>query len=117
MTQMVSMTLGEVRALAHAVLTRFGLTEAHVAAVAETMVAGERDGCASQGINRLLVCAHTIRSGKVVLDAETRIAARAPGLVRVAAGGGLAPLDLEIGRASGGKVWGSTVRSRWATFH
>src|SRR3546814_2513824 len=73
MTQMVSMTLGEVRALAHAVLTRFGLTEAHVAAVAETMVAGERDGCASHGIYRLLVCAHTIRSGKVVLDAEPRI--------------------------------------------
>src|SRR3546814_3444233 len=86
------MTLCEVRALAHAVLTRFGLTEAHVAAVAETMVAGERDGCASHGIYRLLVCAHTIRSGKVVLDAEPRIAASAPGLVRVDAGGGFAQL-------------------------
>src|SRR3546814_20273879 len=98
MTQMVSMTLGEVRALAHAVLTRFGLTEAHVAAVAETMVAGERDGCASHGIYRLLVCAHTIRSGQVVLDAEPRIAARAPGLVRVDAGGGFARLAFARGR-------------------
>src|SRR3546814_2685947 len=71
---------------------------AHVAAGAETMVAGERDGCASHGIYRLLVCAHTIRSGKVVLDAEPRIAASAPGLVRVDAGGGFAQLAFERGR-------------------
>lgn len=98
MSDTVPMTLGEVRSLARAVLAAQGLGQAHVEAVAETMVAGERDGCASHGLYRLLVCAHTIRAGKVALDAEPAIAESAPGLVRVDAKGGYAQLAFELGK-------------------
>ena len=63
-------TLDEVRALAHDVLRRHGLGEAHIAPVAATIVAGERDQCASHGVYRLTNCVHTLRAGKVVPDAR-----------------------------------------------
>ncbi|WP_213979697.1 Ldh family oxidoreductase [Sphingomonas sp. dw_22] len=97
-TDTETMTLDAVRALARSVLARFGLSPAHVDAVAETMVAGERDGCASHGIYRLLVCAHTIRAGKVRLDAEPVAEDCAPALVRVHADGGYAQLAFALGR-------------------
>ncbi len=98
MVETVPMTLGEVRDLARAVLTAQGLGAAHVDAVAETMVAGERDGCASHGIYRLLVCAHTIRCGRVAREAEPVVLDSAPGLVRIDANGGYAQLAFELGR-------------------
>ncbi|WP_129794557.1 Ldh family oxidoreductase [Sphingosinicella sp. CPCC 101087] len=98
MSEKVRMSLGEVRDLAESVLRRFGLGEAHVQAVAETMVAGERDGCASHGIYRLLVCAHTIKTGKVVPDAVPSVHEPSPAIVRIDAGGGFAQLAFELGR-------------------
>jgi len=98
MNDRVTMTLDEVRELARAVLSRQGLAPDHVAAVAETMVAGERDGCAAHGIYRLLVCDHTIRSGKVSTDAEPVLSEPAQALVRVDAQGGYAQLSFERGR-------------------
>ncbi len=41
------MTLDEVRELAVRILRRHAFSEAHVQAVADTLVAGERDECAS----------------------------------------------------------------------
>lgn len=94
----VTMTLDEVRALARTVLRRQGLNARHAEAVAETMVAGERDGCASHGLYRLLVSAHTIASGNVVPDAEPVATDTAPALVRVDAKGGYAQLAFELGK-------------------
>ena len=93
-----TLTLAQVRELARKVLGHCGLAQPHVEAVAETIVAGERDGCASHGIYRLLVCAHTIRAGKVALVAEPTITAPAPGLIKVDAGGGFAQLAFDKGR-------------------
>lgn len=98
MTDTVRMSLDAVRALARRVLTRRGLGEAHADAVAETIVAGERDGCASHGVYRLLVCAHTIAAGKVALDAEPVVREPAPALVQVDAQGGYAQLAFARGR-------------------
>lgn len=98
MTDTVPMTLDEVRCLARAVLAAQGLAPAHVEAVAETMVAGERDGCTSHGLYRLLVCAHTIRAGKVALDAEPEIVDSVSGLVRVDARDGYAQLAFALGK-------------------
>ncbi|WP_243444789.1 Ldh family oxidoreductase [Sphingosinicella humi] len=92
------LALAEVRDLALTVLTHFGLGERQAKAVAETMVAGERDGCTSHGIYRLLVCAHTIREGKVVVDAEPEVHDIAPALVRVDGKGGYAQIGFEEGR-------------------
>lgn len=92
------MTLDEVRALALTVLRRQGLSARHAEAVAETMVAGERDGCTAHGLYRLLVCAHTIAGGKVAPDVEPVASDVAPALVRVDARGGYAQLAFRLGQ-------------------
>lgn len=94
----VRLTLDEVRALAKAVLTRHGLAAAHVEAVVETVVAGERDECASHGVYRLLGAVHSIKGGKVVPDAVPQVDDMAPALVRVDARGGFAQLAFNVGR-------------------
>ncbi len=94
----VPMTLDQVRDYARATLTRVGLSPAHVEAVAETMVAGERDGCASHGIYRLLVASQSVAKGVVVPDAVPVASRPAPALVRVDGGGGFAQLAFETGR-------------------
>ncbi|MFS0772425.1 Ldh family oxidoreductase [Sphingomonas sp. 1P08PE] len=92
------MTLDEVRDYARTTLGRVGLSPAHVTAVAETMVAGERDGCGSHGLYRLLVAAHSVASGVVVPDAVPVPSQPRAGLVRVDGGGGFAQLAFETGR-------------------
>jgi len=91
------MTLDELRALARAKLRAAGLAGAHADAVAETMVSGERDGCASHGIYRLLVADRSIRAGVVVPDAVPIVSEPKAGLVRVDGGGGFAQLAFERG--------------------
>ena len=93
----VRMTLDEVRALAVRTLTGLGLGADHAAAVAETMVAGERDGCTSHGIYRLIVAARTISLGAVVPDAVPILDEPAPALVRVNGNGGFAQLPFAMG--------------------
>lgn len=93
----VHMSLAEVRALARSTLLAVGLSADHAAAVAETMVAGERDGCASHGIYRLLIAVNSVRRGTVVTDAVPAITEPAPALVRVDGQGGFAQLAFELG--------------------
>ncbi|WP_082468213.1 MULTISPECIES: Ldh family oxidoreductase [unclassified Sphingomonas] len=92
------MTLDAVRAYARATLTRVGLAPAHVAAVAETIVAGERDGCGAHGLYRLLVAAHSVACRVVVPDAVPVLERRAGGVVRVDGRGGFAQLAFDTGR-------------------
>ncbi|RMB36684.1 LDH2 family malate/lactate/ureidoglycolate dehydrogenase [Sphingomonas sp. PP-F2F-G114-C0414] len=94
----IRLSLDEVRALARKVLLEAGLSRAHAEAVAETMVSGERDGCASHGIYRLLVAANSIAKGVVAVDAEPVVSEPARALVRVDGGGGFAQLAFERGR-------------------
>ncbi len=94
----VRLSLDEARSLARRVLSAAGLSRAHVDAVAETMVAGERDGCASHGLYRLLVATDSIAKGVVSVDATPLLDEPAPALVRVAGGGGFAQLAFERGR-------------------
>ncbi|KDP88411.1 oxidoreductase [Cupriavidus sp. SK-3] len=77
------LSLREVRALATAVLRHHGFSDPHVEAVADTLVAGERDGCASHGLYRLLGCIATLRAGKVSPDAMPKLHEMAPALLRV----------------------------------
>ncbi len=94
----VRMTLDELRTLARAKLRGAGLAPAHAEAVAETMVAGERDGCTSHGIYRLLVAVSSIEKGVVVPDAEPVLSHPARALVRVDGGGGFAQLAFQTGK-------------------
>lgn len=93
----VAMTLDSLRDLARAKLRAAGLAGDHADAVAETMVSGERDGCASHGIYRLLVADRSIRAGVVVPDAVPQVSEPKAGLVRVDGGGGFAQLAFERG--------------------
>ncbi|MBI0475475.1 oxidoreductase [Sphingomonas sp. MA1305] len=98
MSDGVHLTLDALRTLARSKLVAVGLAPDHAAAVAETMVAGERDGCASHGIYRLLVAANSIAKGVVVPDAVPVVSEPARALVRVDGGGGFAQLAFERGR-------------------
>ncbi|MDP5279001.1 Ldh family oxidoreductase [Sphingomonas sp. DG1-23] len=91
------MTLDELRELARAKLRAAELAGDHADAVAETMVSGERDGCASHGIYRLLVADRSIRAGVVVPDAVPQVSEPRAGLVRVDGRGGFAQLAFERG--------------------
>jgi delta1-piperideine-2-carboxylate reductase len=93
----VAMTLDALRDLARATLRAAGLAGDHANAVAETMVSGERDGCASHGIYRLLVADRSIRAGVVVPDAVPHVSEPKAGLVRVDGGGGFAQLAFARG--------------------
>ena len=98
MNGMVRMTLAEVRALAEAILVRYGLGAAHVGPVAETIVAGERDACAAHGVYRLTNCVHTLKSGKVNPHAVPAVMpGTAAALVRIDADGGFAQLAFDTG--------------------
>ncbi len=66
-------------------------------AVAATVLAGERDGCASHGLYRLLGCVHSLKAGKVVADAEPEVFDQAPAIVRVDARGGFSRLAFQAG--------------------
>ena len=57
----VHMTLEQVRNLAITKLQAVGLAPDHAAAVAATLVAGERDGCGAHGLYRLLVAPFGLR--------------------------------------------------------
>ncbi len=59
------------------------------------MTAGERDGCASHGLWRLLGIVDTLRKGKVSPDAEPQIHDQAPAIARADAGGAFSLLAYE----------------------
>jgi LDH2 family malate/lactate/ureidoglycolate dehydrogenase len=94
----VHLTLDALRTLAVAVLRNAGLSPRHAEAVAETIVAGERDGCASHGCYRLLVAVNSIRKGVVTTDPQPRVEEPAPALVRVRGEFGFAQLAFAAGR-------------------
>ncbi|WP_033922816.1 Ldh family oxidoreductase [Sphingomonas sp. 37zxx] len=94
----VHLTLDAVRSFAVAALLAVGLAPDYADAVAATIVAGERDGCASHGLYRLLVAAHSVKSGVVVPDAVPVLERPANAVVRIDGGGGFAQLAFDIGR-------------------
>lgn len=97
MAETVTLSLAEARELSTTVLSRFGLAADHVAAVTDTIMAGERDGCTSHGLYRLIVCAHTLETNAVARSAKPMLIDVSPAIVRVDADGGFAPLAHRLG--------------------
>ena len=93
-------SLEDVRRLAFDCLSANGCDDANAAAVAETILAAERDGCPSHGLFRLPGYVAALRSGKVDGSAAPTVSRAAPGMIRVDAQGGFAPLALAAGRDS-----------------
>ncbi|WP_414500223.1 Ldh family oxidoreductase [Zymobacter sp. IVIA_12111.31 C1] len=82
-TATVHLSLSDAHALAVRILEHNGFNAAHAHAIADTVVAGERDGCASHGLYRVLGCVHTLKQGKASGDAEPVFHRMAPALLRV----------------------------------
>lgn len=93
----VPLSLEDSAALVSGILRHAGFSEGHVRTLTETMVAGERDGCAAHGLYRALGCVHSLRAGKVVADAEPIVHDHAPAIVRIDSQGGFSLLGFEAG--------------------
>jgi len=93
----VVLTLDAVFALSRNVLLRHGMSEAHADAIARVITQGQRDECHSHGIYRLLVCARSLKSGKVDARAEPTLRDLAPGVLAVNAHYGFSLLAFETG--------------------
>lgn len=91
----VTLSLPEAYDLALEVLSANGFSADHAEAIARNVTAGERDGCASHGLWRLLGIVDTLRKGKVSPVAEPQIHDQAPGIARADAGGAFSLLAYE----------------------
>ena len=94
---MKTLSLKEIFTIAKNVLEKHGFSEECAAVIAKTMTAGERDGCASHGIYRLLGCINTLKAGKVIPDAAPEVRDVAPAIVAVDAKGGFSQPAFEKG--------------------
>ena len=97
MSDTVHLALDEVHALALRVLRHQRIIEAQAQAMARVMTAGERDHCHSHGLFRLLMCAKSLREGKVVRDALPLVQHRSSAIVAVDAQHNFSPLAFDLG--------------------
>jgi len=93
-SEQVKLTLEQCHALAKDSLMKRGANEANAVAVADTITAAERDGCASHGLFRLPGYLSSLISGKVSGNAKPSLERLSPGVLRVNADNGFAPLAL-----------------------
>ena len=70
---MKRLTLAQAYELAESILLHNGFNQAHARAVSATVLAGERDGCASHGLYRVLGCVNSLRAGKVSADYHNQL--------------------------------------------
>lgn len=89
--------LKEIYALAVRCLRDNGADSVNAEALAETMMAAERDGSHSHGLFRLPAYVAALRSGKMRGDARPTLRRVSSALIRVDGGGGAAPLAHKVG--------------------
>ena len=94
----MNMTEQQIQQLVEDCLMANGCNNENAAAVARTIAAAERDGCASHGLFRMSGYIASLRSGKVNGNAAPRIETISPAVVKVDGDHGYAPLALEKGR-------------------
>ncbi|MGI9608843.1 MAG: Ldh family oxidoreductase [Acidimicrobiia bacterium] len=92
------LSLDDVDRLARASLLNNGVSDAQATAVADNVTGAERDGCKSHGLFRIPGYVASVRSGKITGDAVPTVHDLAPGVVKVDAANGFAPLAFEVGR-------------------
>ncbi|WP_044871209.1 Ldh family oxidoreductase [Pseudomonas sp. LFM046] len=97
MSDLINLSLDQVHALAMRALTRNGMGEDHARAIADTITQGQRDECHSHGLYRVLVCVHSLRSGKVDPLARPTVSRSAPAIVSVDAHRGYSLLAFQAG--------------------
>ncbi|WP_374981210.1 Ldh family oxidoreductase [Pseudomonas solani] len=97
MSELINLSLEQVHDLALRTLIGNGMGEDHARAIADTITLGQRDECHSHGLYRVLVCVHSLRSGKVDPNARPTLSRPAPAIVSVDAHRGYSLLALQAG--------------------
>jgi delta1-piperideine-2-carboxylate reductase len=97
MSDMVTLSLAEVRQLCLDVLLGNGMSTAQATSIAEVITSAERDECHVHGVYRLIGCVRSITRGKAVPGAVPQVTDHAPSIVRVDAGHGYSCLAFELG--------------------
>ena len=92
-------TVAELQALLEKVFVQHGVSSANAGIVAATIVAAERDGSRSHGLQRLAGYLSSLKSGWVDGKAEPVVKEAAPGLLQVDACNGFA--QIALAKASG----------------
>ena len=95
----VRLSLDEVHALTFAIFINHGVSDAQAQALAAVIYAAERDNCKSHGLFRVPGYMASVKSGKMNKAAEPELSELAPGVLRIDAQNGFAPLALQTGRA------------------
>lgn len=83
--------------LSYDVLLCQGFSTDYSQAISETVVAGQRDGCESHGLYRLISCINTLASGGVVPDAKPQLESSSGSIIKVNANGGFSQLAFSLG--------------------
>lgn len=94
----VHSTLDAIFDLTFGALMASGSNRENAEAVAEVVWKAERDGCLSHGIFRVPGYCDALKANAVNGNAAPKIIDQAPGVVRVDAENGLAPLPMKVGR-------------------
>lgn len=93
----VWMTEADALNLSRDVLLKKGFSERVAQAIGEVVVAGQKSGCASHGLYRILGCIKTLELGGVVPDAEPSLESSSGNVIRVNANGGFSQLPFLLG--------------------
>jgi len=97
-SETVNRSLDQIFGCTRRALMASGADAPNAEAVAETVTSADRDGCASHGIFRVPGYCAAVKAGGVNGKAAPKAIDQAPGVVRVEADGGLAPLAVKVGR-------------------
>lgn len=96
MADTVHLSLEEAHALAFGALTASGFSDDQAHAVADTVIAAERDGCTPHGLFRIPFYVRALQNPHVNARAVPELTERAPGVLHVDAQFGFAPLALQM---------------------
>jgi delta1-piperideine-2-carboxylate reductase len=97
MNDVVHLTLEEVHEMALGTCVANGFSRAHATAIADTVTAAERDDCKSHGLFRIPFYVKGLKQGGASGEAVPTVETLAPGILRVDAHFGFAPLALKVG--------------------
>lgn len=100
MSETTRISLEDVTQLSLDILTKLGFGKAHSAAISRMVFTCQLDDCQSHGLFRLLMCAETVRAGKIDKDVEPHLETSENAIVRVNARGGMSLLAVEAGMPS-----------------
>ncbi len=92
-----TMTIDQLTAEVERIFRAAGASDLQARTVAEVIVAGERDGCASHGIYRIEGCLRTIEAGKVDVTATPDLDDDGSAVIRVRANGAYSVAGLAVG--------------------